>query len=135
MQVGYLRERLFDCSKTRVVRGWQCEKMCGKTKYLREQCDQVEMVYNDERMDPIQREVTRVSRIPLLSESEDGVMFDWVNKLYKCWLKVPPASPYIDTAVMRSRHTIVQRNCANKIFHQARSIRTQNGKSQYEDKL
>ena len=56
-------------------------KMSGKTTYLREQCDQVELVYNDECIDPIKREVMRVNRIPVLSKSEDGVTFDWVNEL------------------------------------------------------
>jgi hypothetical protein len=95
-------------------------KMTGKSTYHREQCEQIELLYNDECMDPIQGEVRRVNRIPVLLESEDRVAFDWVNELYNYWLKVSPATPFIETAVMHSLHTIVQNNCANKIFSPAK---------------
>ena len=110
-------------------------KMCGKTTYLRQQCEKIELLYDNECMDPIQREVMRVNRIPVLSESEDGVTFDWVNELYNYWLKILPATPFIDTAVMRSRHTIVSKRCGNEIFQTRSSIRNAEGRTQHEDKL
>jgi hypothetical protein len=110
-------------------------KMLGKNTYLCEQFDHVELVYDDECLDPIQQEVTRINRFPVLTELEDVVTYDWVNELYDCWLKGVPTTPYIDTAVMHSCHTIVKRNYANAIFYSSRSIRTKTGRSQYEEKL
>ena len=56
--------------------------MSIKLTYRCEQCGQIELLYADTCMNPIQREVTRVNRIPVLFKSEDSVTFDWMDELY-----------------------------------------------------
>ena len=103
--------------------------MTHKTTYLREQCEQIELLHNDECMDPMQREVMSVNHTPVLPESEDVVTFDWVNELYNHWLKVPPATPYIDTTTMRSHTSLSKSTAATRDFHQQRSIETHQARS------
>jgi len=77
--------------------------------YLRLQCMAIESLYGTEGLSPFTREVMRINRLIILSETETGVSFDFVNELYNLWLKTPPSTPYIETAVERSRHSIMQR--------------------------
>ena len=110
-------------------------KMLGKTTYLRLQCMAIESLYGSEGMSPFTREVMRINRLIILSETESGVSFDFVNELYNLWLKTPQSTPYIDTAVERSRHCIMQRTCSEEIFNVRSKPSKTTGKSDYIDKL
>ena len=77
----------------------------------------------------------RINRLIILSETETGVAFDFVNELYNLWLKTPPPTPYINTDVERSRHCILQRTCSDEIFDVRIKHSKTTGKSDYIDKL
>ena len=110
-------------------------KMLGKTTYLRLQCIAIETLYGSDGMSPFTREVMRINRLIILSETESGVSFDFVNELYNLWLKTPPSTPYIDTAVERSRHCIMQRICSEEIFDVRKKRAKTTGKSDYIDRI
>ena len=110
-------------------------KMLGKSTYLRLQCMAIESLYGTEGLSPFTREVMRINRLIILSETETGVSFDFVNELYNLWLKTPPSTPYIETAVERSRHSIMQRTCSAEIFNVKSKKNKATGKSDYVDKL
>ena len=76
-------------------------KVCGKSTYLREQCEYIEQVYDNTKFHPWMREMMRRNSICVLTDTMKGMAFDEVNELYNAWLKVPPASPYLSTAVNR----------------------------------
>ena len=59
----------------------------------------------------------------------------FINEFSIYSLKVPQATPYLQTAVMHRCHTIIQKKCVNEIFLQPSSIRNKIWRSQYEDKL
>ena len=86
-------------------------KMLGKYTYLKLQCEAINALYGEEGMSVFTREVMRINRLIVLSESENVVSFDFVNELYNLWLKTPPSTPFIDIAVERSRHCIMQHTC------------------------
>ena len=92
-------------------------KLCGKTTYLRLQCKQIEKLYDDQTCLPFEREMMRLNRICVLSKSKKGVAYDFVNELYNLWLKASPPTPWIETAVARSRHCIIGKHCANHVFN------------------
>ena len=110
-------------------------KMLGKMTYLRLQCIAIESLYGSDGMSAYTREVMRINRLIILSETETGVAFDFVNELYNLWLKTPPPTPYIDTAVERSRHCILQQTCSDEIFDVRIKHSKTTGKSDYIDKL
>ena len=103
--------------------------------YLREQCEQIETMYGQEGITCVEREVMRVNNICVLSDSKRGVAYDFVNELYNLWLKQTPTTPFIDTAVERSRHTIVQRFCAGEMFNTKVSNTDTSGRSENEDRI
>ena len=92
-------------------------KICGKTTYLQLQCKQMESLYVDKSILPIQREMMRINWICVLSDSKKGVAYDFVNNLYNLWLKATPRTQWIETAVDQSNHVIAQRQCENPIFN------------------
>ena len=92
-------------------------KLCGKTTYLRLQCEQIEKLYDDQTFLPFEREMMRLNRICVLSKSKKGVAYDFVNELYNLWLKASPPTPWIETAIARSRHCIIGKHCTNLVFN------------------
>ncbi len=76
----------------------------------------------------------RLNRIPVITDSEVGVAFDHVNELYNLWLKKPPSTLFIDTAVERSRHMIAQRKCSSEIFFVG-NVNDRKGTSQKDNML
>ena len=110
-------------------------KMLGKHTYLKLQCEAIEGLYGEEGMSAYTREVMRINRLIVLSESENGVSYDFVNELYNLWLKTPPSTPFIDTAVERSRHSIMQRTCSEEIFNVREKKSKVAGKSENIDRL
>ena len=91
-------------------------KVCGKTTYLREQCEYIEHVYDNNKFHPWLRELMRRNSLCVLTSTLKGMAFDEVNELYNAWLKIPPASSYLSTAVNRSKHTMAERKCSNKVW-------------------
>jgi len=90
-------------------------KVCGKTTYLREQCEYIEQVYDNSKFHPWMREMMRRKSICVLTDTLKGMAFDEVNELYNAWLKIPPASPYLSTTVNVSKHTMAKRKCSNEV--------------------
>ena len=88
-------------------------KIGGKTTYLRKQCEQIKGLYGVEGISPLEREMMRINGICVLSPTRKGVSFNFTNELYNAWLKIVPATPFIDTAVLRSCHTVIQKQCGN----------------------
>ena len=104
---------------------WLCEKesnlwiapwkVCNKSTYLRLQCEQVERIYSND-FPPHLRELMRVNRLIILTDTLRGMSFDEVNELYNLWLKTPPPTPYLDVAVRRSAHIPLERKCSMEVF-------------------
>jgi len=76
-------------------------KVCDKSTYLREQCEYIEQVCDNTKFHPWMREMMQRNSICVLTDTMKGMAFDEVKELYNAWLKVPPASPYLSTAVNR----------------------------------
>ena len=110
-------------------------KLLGKHTYLRLQCEAIEALCREEGISAYTREVMRINRLIILSETENGVSYDFVNELYNLWLKTPPTTPFIETAIERSRHCIMQRTCSKEIFNVRTKKAKASGKSEYIDRL
>jgi len=91
-------------------------KIMNKPIYLREQCEQIEALY-DQTFQPWLREIMRMNRICVLTDSKSGMAFDEVCELYNLHLKIPPSSSSLDVDVKRSTHIMLGRSCANEIFN------------------
>lgn len=109
-------------------------KSCKKTTYLREQCEYIERIYGgDEAFLPWMREIMRINGICVLTGTLRGVAFDHTNEMYNYFLKIPPSTPYIDTAVERSTYTMLQRKCATHIFESPIERSSRQGASEQVD--
>ena len=86
-------------------------------------------------MSHVEREIMRIDNIYVLSGSSKGVAYDFVNELYNLWLKRTPTTPFIDTAVERSRHMIAQRFCAYNLFKSRSNEPDINGRAENEDRI
>ncbi len=89
-------------------------------------------IYNDDEFQPWFQEIMILNRICVITDSCLGVAFDYVNELYNLWLKQPPGTMFIDTAVQCSAHTILQRKCASEILYMG-SVKRSSGASKEAD--
>ena len=80
-------------------------KTFGKNTYLKLQCDYMENFYDIERVPAIDRESMRANAF-CVKPSGSSVAFDEEIEHYNYILKKTPCTPYLDVAVMRSRHVI-----------------------------